>query len=307
MTTAVVDPHEVANVAGVAGIRYLAESSRDLPLDAIFMAPSSVPATDLQAGGATLSADDLADLLADGTVHGLAEVMNYPGVVAGDPEVLRKIELFRGRPIDGHAPGLSGAFLNAYVAAGIGSDHECTSVEEAREKLARGLYILIREATNARNLHTLLPLVTARNSRRICFCTDDRIPTDLLAQGSIDYMVREAIAYGIDPVEAVRMGDAEHRRMVRTVGPRCDCAGATGGSGCRRGPARIRPVPGLQTRRTRGARRRNARNSAPVSAGCAAVGSQQRQRRLGSRPLPGAGPGQAHSHHRRSGGPARHR
>ena len=161
VTSAVVDPHEVANVAGVAGIRYMAESSRNLPLDAIFMAPSSVPATDLQAGGAALDSDDLAELLADGYVHGLAEVMNYPGVVAGDPEVLRKIDIFRGRPVDGHAPGLSGHFLNAYVAAGVGSDHECTTVEEAREKLARGLYILIREATNARNLHTLLPLITA--------------------------------------------------------------------------------------------------------------------------------------------------
>jgi adenine deaminase len=205
VTTAIVDPHEVANVAGIAGIRYMVESCRDLPLDAIFMAPSSVPATSLQTGGALLGAKDLASLLDDGSVHGLAEVMNYPGVVAGAEEVLEKIHIFAGRPIDGHAPGLTGSFLNAYVAAGVGSDHECTNVAEAQEKLARGLYILIREATNARNLHTLLPLITPQNSRRICFCTDDRMPTDLLTQGSIDYMVRESIAYGIDPVEAVRM------------------------------------------------------------------------------------------------------
>lgn len=205
VTTAVVDPHEVANVAGDAGIRYLVESSRELPLDAVFMAPSSVPATALQTGGAALSAAALADLLSEGAVHGLAEVMNYPGVVAGEAEILKKLAVFRGRPIDGHAPGLRDKQLNAYVAAGVGSDHECTTVEEAREKLARGLYILIREATNARNLHTLLPLVTPQNSRRICFCTDDRIPSDLLAEGSIDYMVREAIACGIEPVEAVRM------------------------------------------------------------------------------------------------------
>lgn len=205
VTTAIVDPHEVANVAGIAGIQYLANSSRHLPLDAIFMAPSSVPATTMQTSGATLTAADLADLLSGGYVHGLAEVMNYPGVVAGDPEILQKIETFAGRPVDGHAPGLLRANLNAYAAAGVGSDHECTTVAEAREKLARGLYILIREATNARNLHTLLPLVTPENSRRICFCTDDRIPSDLLTQGSIDFMVREAIAYGIDPVTAVRM------------------------------------------------------------------------------------------------------
>jgi adenine deaminase len=169
------------------------------------MAPSSVPATSLQAGGAALSAADLAELLADGGVHGLAEVMNYPGVVAAEAETMEKIRIFQGRPIDGHAPGLSGKNLNAYVAAGVGSDHECTTVEEAREKVARGLYVLIREATNARNLHTLLPLVTPQNARRLCFCTDDRIPTDLLNQGSIDYMVREAIGYGVAPMDAVRM------------------------------------------------------------------------------------------------------
>ena len=205
VTTAVVDPHEVANVAGVAGIHYLAESSRNLPLDAIFMAPSSVPATAMETSGATLTAADLAALLAEGSVHGLAEVMNFPGVAAGNPEILAKLDAFDGRPKDGHAPGLRGKLLNAYAATGIGSDHESTSVEEAREKLARGLYILVREATNARNLHPLLPLITPQNSRRVCFCTDDRIPGDLLGQGSIDYMIREAIAYGIDPVNVVRM------------------------------------------------------------------------------------------------------
>jgi len=174
-------------------------------LDAIFMAPSCVPATDLQHGGAVLNAADLTELLDEGAVHGLAEVMNYPGVVAGNQDYLDKIAAFAGRPIDGHAPGLIGQSLNAYIAAGVGSDHECTTVDEAKEKLARGLYLLIREATNARNLHTLLPLVTPQNVRRICFCTDDRIPNDLLTQGSIDYMVKEAIRFGINPVDAVRM------------------------------------------------------------------------------------------------------
>jgi adenine deaminase len=159
----------------------------------------------METSGADLPAADLAALLAEGVVYGLAEMMNYPGVVAGDPEVLAKLTAFATRPRDGHAPGLTGHALNAYVAAGIGSDHECTTVVEAAEKLARGLYVLVREATNARNLRTLLPLIDRYNARRICLCSDDRIPGDLLDCGSIDYMIREAIAYGIDPIDAVRM------------------------------------------------------------------------------------------------------
>lgn len=205
LTAVVTDPHEIGNVAGLAGIRFMAENSRGLPLKVYLMAPSCVPATELATSGARLEAAELAALLADGTVLGLAEVMNFPAVVQGDPDVLAKIAAFQGRPCDGHLPLLLGKPLNAYVAAGIGSEHECTTVAEAAEKLARGLYILIREATIAHNLHALLPLVTPHNSRRLCFCTDDRIPGDLLDQGSIDYMVREAIAYGIDPITAVRM------------------------------------------------------------------------------------------------------
>lgn len=205
VTTAVTDPHEIANVAGVAGLRYMAAAAQDLPLRILIMAPSCVPATHMETNGAILTAEDLAPLLADGTVYGLAEVMNFPGVVQGDATVLAKLAAFAGRPRDGHAPALRDKALNAYVAAGIGSEHECTTVEEAQEKLARGLYIFIREATNAHNLHTLLPLITPHNSRRICFCTDDRIPGDLLDQGSIDYMVREAITFGLDPITALRM------------------------------------------------------------------------------------------------------
>ena len=205
VTTVVTDPHEIANVAGVAGIRFMAESSRDLPLNVVIMAPSCVPATHMETNGGALTAQDLTPLLADGTVFGLAEVMNFPGVIHGDAEVLAKLAAFAGRPQDGHAPALTGPTLNAYALAGIGSEHECTTVAEAAEKLARGFYILIREATNARNLHTLLPLITPMNSRRICFCTDDRMPGDLLDQGTIDYMVREAITFGIDPVTAIRM------------------------------------------------------------------------------------------------------
>jgi adenine deaminase len=205
VTCAIIDPHEIANVAGLAGIRYMAENSRNLPLTAIIMASSCVPATTMEASGATLTADDLATLLHEGVVYGLAEVMNYPGVIAGDRDVLAKLATFRHHPIDGHAPQVRGRDLNAYVAAGIATEHECVSVAEAAEKLARGLYILIREATNAHNLHALLPLITPSNSRRICFCTDDRIPQDLLEIGSVDYMVRTAIAYGIGPADAIRM------------------------------------------------------------------------------------------------------
>ncbi len=229
VTTVAADPHEIANVAGVAGVRYMAECSRNLPLQVVLMAPSAVPATHMETSGAALSAEDLAGLLEEGTVHGLAELMNFPGTVQGDPEVLAKIAAFSGRPRDGHAPALSGLLLNAYAAAGAGSDHECATVAEAAEKLARGFYVLIREATNARNLRPLLPLVNERNNRRICFCTDDRMPGDLLTQGSIDYILREAISFGIDPVTAFRMAtlnSAEwfglHDRGAVAAGRRAD-------------------------------------------------------------------------------------
>jgi len=205
VTTVVADPHEIANVAGVDGVRYMAECSRALPLQVVLMAPSAVPATHMETSGASLSAEDLAALLEEGTVHGLAELMNFPGVVYGDPDVLAKMAAFGGRPLDGHAPALSGPALNAYAAAGAGSDHECATVAEAAEKLARGFYILIRKATNANDLDALLPLVNEHNNRRICLCTDDRIPSDLIMQGSIDHLLRETIAFGIEPVTAFRM------------------------------------------------------------------------------------------------------
>src|SRR5688572_10539002 len=194
VTTVVADPHEIANVAGAAGVRFMAGASRGLPLHVILMASSCVPATDLATAGAKLSQEDLQQLLDETVVHGLAEVMNFPGVIGGDADVLRKIDAFATRPIDGHAPGVGGKPLCAYVAAGVGSDHECVTLGEAREKLERGMYVLIREATNARNLDALLPLITPANGRRICFCTDDRTPADLLSEGTIDGMLRRAIA-----------------------------------------------------------------------------------------------------------------
>jgi adenine deaminase len=205
VTAIVADPHEIANVAGVAGVRFMADAARGLPLDVTVMAPSCVPATHMATAGGTVTADDVATLRRAGVARGLAEVMNFPGVVAADPDLVAKLAAMAGRPVDGHAPGVAGRRLNAYVAAGVGSDHECVAPAEAREKLARGLYLLIREATNARNLDALLPVVTPANSRRVCFCTDDRTPVELLNVGSVDEMVRRAIAAGVDPVEAIRM------------------------------------------------------------------------------------------------------
>src|SRR5689334_9466590 len=149
VTTVVTDPHEIANVAGLDGIRFMIEASRGLPLSVILMAPSCVPATDMATSGATLDANSLRSLLDERAVHGLAEVMNYPDVIQGAPEVTAKLQAFSGRPRDGHAPAIRGRALNAYIASGIGSDHECVTVDEAKEKLARGIYVLIREATNA--------------------------------------------------------------------------------------------------------------------------------------------------------------
>lgn len=205
VTTVVTDPHEIANVAGPAGVEFIFNSSRGLPLEVIVMAPSCVPATPMATAGGAIAAGDLASLRASSQAHGLAEFMNFPGVISGDAEVLAKLDAMAGRPVDGHCPGVRGRQLNAYVAAGIGSDHESVDIDEAREKLARGLYLLIREATNARNFDALIGLVTPSNSRRVCFCTDDRTPGDLLRDGSIDMMVRRAIATGIAPVEAIRM------------------------------------------------------------------------------------------------------
>ena len=204
-TTVVTDPHEIANVLGLDGIRFMFESAKHGPLSMYVMVSSCVPATHMGTSGAHLRGYDLASLQADPWVLGLAEVMNYPGVVNGDPEVLDKIRRFSGAVIDGHCPGLSGRELVAYAAAGCQSDHECTTVEEGLEKLRLGLTIFIREATNARNLRALLPLVTPENHHRICFCTDDRQPADLLDEGHIDFMVRTAIDEGIDPIMALRM------------------------------------------------------------------------------------------------------
>ncbi len=215
VTTVVTDPHEIANVLGLEGIRFMLERAKHGPLNMYVMASSCVPATHMETSGARLEAEDLAPLLNHEWVLGLAEVMNYPGVVQGDPAMLEKIKLFGAKVLDGHCPALTGKELNAYVAAGIRSEHECTTVEEALEKLRLGLTIFIREGTTTRNLQPLLPLVMRENHPRLCFCTDDRQPGSLMDEGSIDFMVRTAIAAGLDPVMAIRMGTLNTAQYFR--------------------------------------------------------------------------------------------
>jgi adenine deaminase len=211
-TSVICDPHEIANVLGLDGIRYMLDASANLPLSVYLMAPSCVPATDMETAGAALSADDIRKVLSWERVLGLAEMMNYPGVLARVPEVLARLRVAADRPIDGHAPGLAGRDLNAYVAAGIQSDHECTELEEAREKLRRGMRIFIREGAVARNLQALLPLVTPANARQCSFCTDDRDPGTLLSSGGMDDVVRRAMHWGLDPVLAVQMASINTAR-----------------------------------------------------------------------------------------------
>jgi len=216
VTTVVSNPHEIANVVGIGGIRYMMRDARKAPLDQLFTIPSCVPATSLSTSGARLTKEDIAFLLREPGLAGLGEVMDFSAVVAGAGRVLEEISLCGGLPRDGHCPGLGGMELNAYAAAGITSEHECTTDGEAREKLARGMKIFIREGSVARNLKNLLPVVTPHNERWLCFCTDDRKLTDLLDEGSIDHLVRMAIAGGIPPVTAIRMATlnpSEHFRL----------------------------------------------------------------------------------------------
>lgn len=204
-TTIVCDPHEIANVLGLDGIRYILESSKRNPFSVYIMLPSCVPSTEMETAGSRLTAEDLSAMFGSEWVLGLGEVMNYPGVIFRDPEVMNKIRAASGKAIDGHAPGLTGHDLCAYVAAGIGSDHECTTAVEASEKLQLGMHLMIREGTAAHNLKQLLPAVTPGNSPNCMFVTDDRHLSDLLGEGHINYVVREAIQLGLDAVTAIQM------------------------------------------------------------------------------------------------------
>jgi adenine deaminase len=204
-TTIMADPHELANVLGVEGIEYVLKTAKYQPLSVYVMLPSCVPATDLETSGARLKAVDLLPYLDSPWVLGLAEMMNYPGVIHRTEEVLEKLRVVGGKVVDGHAPQLSGKDLNAYVAAGISNDHECTTVAEAREKMRLGMIIAVREGSVTRDLLALLPLIKPENADRFFFCTDDRTPADLMDRGHIDSMVRMAIKAGLDPALAVRL------------------------------------------------------------------------------------------------------
>ena len=204
-TTAVTDPHEIANVAGEEGIRYMLAASEGLPLSVFVNLPSCVPATHMGTAGASLEAADMVKLADLPRVIGLAEFMNVPGAVLGLPGALEKLEAFQGQVVDGHAPGVTGKWLQAYAGAGPGSDHECMTADEMVEKLRLGMIVFIRESTAAKNLRALIPAVTPENSRRCAFCSDDRHPADLLDEGHLDHLVRLAVGEGLDPVTAIRM------------------------------------------------------------------------------------------------------
>lgn len=213
---AVTDLHEIANVCGVEGVRFFMDWTQRLPLEMVFMAPSCVPATHLETSGARIGFEEIRKLLAYHNVIGLGEVMNFPGVIGGDPAVLKKISASKNRVIDGHAPGLTGKELNAYLSAGIGSEHEATTTEEGREKLRRGMHLMIREGSSEKNLDALLPLVNDSTYRRCFFVVDDRSCSDLLREGDIDAVVRKAIDRGLEPVRAIQMATintAEYFRL----------------------------------------------------------------------------------------------
>jgi len=204
-TTVIADPHEIANVCGVQGIEFMLDSSENLPLDVFIMLPSCVPSTEYENAGAVLSAEDLAPLMSRERVLGLGEMMNYPGVIGGNKKVHDKLDIANGRRIDGHAPGISGKELNAYIASGIQTDHESTKVEEMAEKISKGMYAIIREGSATRNLDALIKGVNKENLRRVLFCTDDKHPKNIKNEGHINYNVKEAIGHGVDPVDAIIM------------------------------------------------------------------------------------------------------
>jgi adenine deaminase len=204
-TTVVADPHEIANVLGTDGVHWLLDSTEGLPLDVFFMASSCVPASAFESPRRPLTPGDLEGLLRRRRVLGLAEMMNFPGVIAGSPSELEKLGLAGAEHVDGHAPGVLGRALQAYAAAGIRSDHEATTLEEGRERLRAGMWVLIREASGARNLAALLPLVAEFGPGRLAFCTDDRDPDHIVSEGHINSMVRAAVAAGVDPAAALVM------------------------------------------------------------------------------------------------------
>jgi adenine deaminase len=211
-TTVVADPHEIANVAGAAGVEFMLEASEDIGLEIFYMAPSCVPATHLETAGAQLSGSHLEKLAQHPRVIGLAEMMNFPGVILGDPGILDKLERFRDKIIDGHSPGLSGPSLDAYLCGGIGSDHECTGFAEAREKLSKGMHIMLREGSQARDLQALAPLVTAQTKHRCMLVSDDCHPEDLLEQGHMNRVLKRAMELSVDPITCFQLASLNPAR-----------------------------------------------------------------------------------------------
>lgn len=204
-TTIIADPHEIANVAGIKGVDFLLDACKNLPMTVKMMLPSCVPATHFENAGATLKAEDLAPLYDNKDVIGLGEMMDYPGVIQGEDGVMDKILGAHGKIIDGHGPEISQKSLNAYVAAGIQTEHECSTVQEMKERLGLGMYILLREGSAARNLTTLAKFVNRDNARRCLFCTDDKHPEDLIQQGHMDHNLRLAVQAGIPPITAIQI------------------------------------------------------------------------------------------------------
>lgn len=207
VTTAVIDPHEIANVMGIDGIQYMIDSTKDTELDIFIMLPSCVPSTQHESSGAVLKAGDLKEFYSNPRVLGLGELMNYPGLLESDSDLIQKIYDAKSLnlSVDGHAPSISPEGLNAYISAGITTDHECETYEEMNLRLQRGMYVFIREGTAARNLEALIKYVNYKNNELICFCTDDKEIIDIEKEGSIDYCVRKAVKLGLDPLLAIKM------------------------------------------------------------------------------------------------------
>lgn len=215
VTTAICDPHEIANVLGAPGIEYFLAAASETIMDLRVQLSSCVPATHLETSGAHLSADDLRPYMNHPQGIGLAEFMNFPGVIHEDPQCLAKLSLFEGRHVDGHAPLVRGNNLNAYLSAGIRTDHETTTAEEGAEKLSKGMHLLIREGSVSKDLHALVSLMTERNSPYIALCTDDRNPLDIAEEGHLDFMIREAIAHGADVLATYRAASISAARAFR--------------------------------------------------------------------------------------------
>jgi adenine deaminase len=219
-TTVIADPHEIANVRGLDGIWYILDSSEEIPLNVFIMLPSCVPSTQFENSGAVLNAPELKELMGHSRVLGLGEVMNYPGVINAEETIIEKLRLAKGKIIDGHGPIISGKELNAYVAGGIKTEHECSTVEEMQDRLRLGMHILIRQGTAAQNLKDLIRGVNRENMRRCLFCTDDKHPDDILQNGHIDNNIKLAIKDGIDPIAAIQMAtiNAAECYKLRNIG-----------------------------------------------------------------------------------------